>query len=443
MAVAVDVPPEQKRPRPGTTTTFTHMTAVTKLFRFEPLSGAVMVAAMVVALLIANSPLEALYNLVHHAPVHLRLGPLVIEKPLVLWINEGLMVLFFLVVGLEIKREFLEGHLSTPSQAALPFLAALGGMAIPAAIFVSINWNNETLLRGWAIPTATDIALALGILSFLGQRVPAAVKVFLTALAIFDDLGAVLIVGLFYGEGLSIIPLLLAVTAFIGLLLLNRKGETRVFPFVAIGLLLWVFLLKSGIAAALAGVLIGISVPMRSAVGRGSPLRQTERRLHPWVVLAVVPLFAFFNAGVSLEGASVATLVTPVSLGVALGLFLGKQIGVMGAVWLAVHTGLARLPDRTSWPQLYGAALLAGIGFTMSLFVASLAFSDPHAAIAAKVGILSASAVSAMAGLAVLRISTPRSAVPRSIQQECSQETTLCRHTHVLNGTGSHQQKSP
>lgn len=393
------------------------MTQIKKLFRFEQASSVLMIAAMAVAFAIANSPLEPWYNLVHHTPVHFRFGPLVIEKPLVLWINEGLMVLFFLLVGLEMKREFLEGHLSAPSKIALPAIAALGGMIVPAAIYVLINLNDPAQIRGWAIPTATDIVLALGILSFLGRRVPVSLRVFLTALAIFDDIGAVVIIGLFYGDGLSFVPLSLALAAFVGLLALNARRVDRIVPYVALGLLLWVSMLKSGIEPALAGVLIGCAVPIRRKYGHGSPLRDTERRLHPWVVAAIVPLFAFFNSGIALGGATLETLVTPVSLGVALGLFFGKQIGVFGAVWLAVRAGIAGLPEQTTWLQMYGVALLAGIGFTMSLFVASLAFDDAQLAMAAKVAILTGSAASALAGVGLLYVCTAKPRIARHPQR--------------------------
>ena len=373
-----------------------------------------MIAAMVVAFLVANSPLEPLYNLVHHTPVHFQFGPLVIEKPLVLWINEGLMVLFFLVVGLEMKREFLEGHLSTPSRVALPAFAALGGMIVPATIYAWINWDDPILIKGWAIPTATDIVLALGILSFLGRRVPTSLKVFLTALAIFDDIGAVLVIGLFYGEGLAPMPLLLALAAVAGLMVLNAFRVTRIVPYVGLGLLLWVAMLESGIEAALAGVLIALAVPMRAKCRSLSPLRATERRLHSWVVLVIVPVFAFFNSGISLGAASVSLLVSPVSLGIVLGLFIGKQAGILGAVWLAVRSGRAHLPDRTNWAQIYGVALLAGIGFTMSLFITSVAFSNPQVAVTAKVAILAGSAASAAAGLGVLFLSTANKKVEAS-----------------------------
>ncbi len=366
-----------------------------------------MIAALSIALVAANSPLAALYESVHHLPVHLRFGPLEIEEPLVQWINEGLLVIFFLLVGLEIKREFLEGHLSTAKCAALPAFAALGGMAAPAGIYVAFNWTDPVLVRGWAIPTATDIVLALGMLSLLGARVPVALKVFLTAIAIFDDIGAVLIIGLFYGEVLSVMPLMLAALALAGLIFLNIFRVRRVIPYVAIGLFLWMAMLISGVEAALAGILIAFVVPMRVSGCRcSSPLRETERRLHPWGVLVVVPLFAFFNAGIAIDSEAVASLLTSAPLGIVAGLFIGKQVGIFGAAWLAVRLGVGELPRGVIWSQVYGTALLAGIGFTMSLFIASLAFPSAALVAASKLAILLGSFLSALFGLWVIYYST-------------------------------------
>lgn len=375
-----------------------------------------MVATMAVALAVANSPFKPLYDRVHHTPVHVRFGALAIDRPLVEWINEGLMVFFFLLVGLEIKRQFLEGHLSSAKAAALPAIAAVGGMATPAAIYAALNWDDPVLLDGWAIPTATDIVLALGVLSLLGAGIPTALKVFLTALAIFDDIGAVLIIGLFYGADLAPYPLLIAGAAAIGLAVLNVGGVRRFLPYGALGLVLWVAMLKSGVEAALAGVLIGFAVPLRAGVcGCGSPLREMERRLHPWVALGIVPLFAFFNAGLVIDAAAVNGIWSPVSLGIVAGLFIGKQAGVMTVAWLAVKSGIAALPRGVGWRHLYGAALLAGIGFTMSLFVATLAFADPAVRGGAKLAIILGSLLSAIAGIGWLCFVRrgPRAAVGR------------------------------
>ncbi len=369
-----------------------------------------MIGAMILALAATNSPLASFYHFVHHMPVHVRFGPLVIDEPLVQWINEGLMVFFFLLVGLEIKRQFLEGHLSSTRQAALPVFAALGGMAVPAAIYTAFNWSSPLLIRGWAVPTATDIVLALGILSLLGSRVPTGLKVFLTALAIFDDIGAVLIVGLFYGQGLSPAPLALAGVAVIGLAVLNRLRVARPLPYVIVGVVLWVALIKSGAEAALAGVVIAFAVPLHVRdCGCLSPLRETERRLHPWGTLVVVPLFAFFNSGITINDTALSELLTPVSLGLVLGLSLGKQIGIMGATWVAVRLQIAELPKGINWAQIYGAALLAGVGFTMSLFIATLAFAEPAIINLAKFAILIGSLLSGLVGLAWLgTVTMPR-----------------------------------
>lgn len=386
------------------------MSRIRQLFRFEQASGLLIVVAILLALIAANSPLSALYEAVHHAPVHVGVGPFVINEPLIGWINEGLMVFFFLLVGLEIKRELLEGHLSTPRRAALPAFAALGGMVVPAFIYVGFNWTDPVAIRGWAIPAATDIVLALGVLSLLGSRVPVGLKVFLTALAIFDDIGAVLIIGLFYGEDISLVPLLIAVLALVGLSLLNVFLVTRSAPYVAVGLVLWVAMLEAGVEAALAGVLIALAVPLRAPGCRcSSPLRKTERCLHPWGVLFVVPVFAFFNAGITIDGDAFALFFGPVSLGIVGGLFLGKQLGVLGAAWVAVRLGLGQMPQGVSWKQLYGAALFAGIGFTMSLFVASLAFADPVFVASAKIAVLAGSLVSAVAGLTIVHLTTSHS----------------------------------
>lgn len=388
------------------------MTRLRKLFRFEQASGLLIIAAMLLGLAAANSPLAALYAAVHHAPIYIGVGPLVINEPLIGWINEGLMVFFFLLVGLEIKRELMEGHLSMPRCAALPAFAALGGMVVPAAIYAGLNWSDPEAIRGWAIPTATDIVLALGVLSLLGSRVPVSLKVFLTALAIFDDIGAVLIIGLFYGEDISLAPLLVAVFALAGLALLNAFRIARAAAYIVVGLVLWMAMLEAGVEAALAGILIALAVPLHGPGSHGpgshgpSPLRETERCLHPWGVLVIVPLFAFFNAGIAINGDAFESLLDPVSLGVVGGLFLGKQLGVVGAAWVAVRLGLGQLPAGVSWGQIYGIALLAGIGFTMSLFVASLAFSDAALIASAKIAILAGSFVSAVAGLGVIYLTT-------------------------------------
>lgn len=383
------------------------MIQLRQLFRYEQASGLLMIAAIVLALLAANSPLAPIYQLVHDAQIHFRFGPLILEGPLVHWINQGLMVIFFLIVGLEIKRQFLEGHLSTPRRAALPAFAAVGGIVAPAAIYAGLNWGDAASLDGWAIPTATDIVLAVSLLALLGSRVPTSLKVFLTALAIFDDIAAVLIIALFYGEPPSLIPLGVATLAMAGLTTANRLRSVRPSVYILLGVVLWVAMLKAGVEAALAGVLIALAIPLRvPGCSAPSPLRATERRLHPWSTLVVVPLFAFFNAGIAIDAASAGQLLDSVSLGIIAGLFLGKQLGIFAVCWAAIVTGLGQMPKGVTWAQLYGIAVIAGIGFTMSLFVATLAFNDPALVTSSKLAILVASLLSAVVGLMVIAAGT-------------------------------------
>jgi NhaA family Na+:H+ antiporter len=334
----------------------------------------------------------------------MQVGDLSIAKPLLLWINDGLMAIFFLLVGLEIKREIREGELAARDQALLPCIAALGGMIVPAVIYAALNWGDAQQMRGWAIPTATDIAFALGVLALLGSRVPVALKVFLTALAIIDDLGAIVIIALFYTHGLSLESMVLAAVALAVLLALNLMHVVRVSVYVLVGIALWVFVLKSGVHATLAGVAIAMAIPMRNPKDpEQSPLIDLENKLHIWVAYGILPLFAFANAGVSLAGLSFTSLFETLPLGIAIGLFLGKQVGVFGATLLAVKSGLSRMPEGTTWPQIYGAALLAGIGFTMSLFIGTLAFNAPEQAAQVRLGVLGGSLTSAIVGYLFLR----------------------------------------
>ncbi|HET6223524.1 MAG TPA: Na+/H+ antiporter NhaA, partial [Dongiaceae bacterium] len=346
-----------------------------EFLRLEAAGGIVLFAAAILALIASNTPLAPLYDLFLNIPVEVRIGVLYIGKPLLLWINDGLMAVFFLLVGLEIKREFREGELSTIGQALLPAIAAVGGMAVPALVYYLCNSGDPLALRGWAIPAATDIAFAVGVMSLLGARVPIGLKVFLLALAIFDDLGAIIIIAVFYTSGLSTLSLLLAAVVLVAMLVLNLAGVTRVAPYALLGVVLWVCVLKSGVHATLAGVATALLIPMRDAEGE-SPLKHLEHVLHPWVAFMVVPLFGFANAGVSLAGMSLASLTGGVTLGIAGGLFIGKQIGVFGATLAAVKLGLGRLPEGTGWASIYGAAMLAGIGFTMSLFIGTLAWES-------------------------------------------------------------------
>ena len=378
-----------------------------EFLRLEAAGGIVLGAATVLALIVSNTGLAGLYALFLDLPVALRVGQLQIAKPLLLWINDGLMAMFFLLVGLEIKREFLEGELSNLRQALLPAIGAVGGMVVPAVIYVLCNLTDPTALHGWAIPAATDIAFAVGVLSLLGSRVPLGLKVFLLALAIFDDLGAIVIIAVFYTADLSLISLLLAGGVLLVMLALNRLGVTRIAPYALLGIVLWVCVLKSGVHATLAGVAMALAIPMRAAAGE-SPLRQLEHALHPWVAFLVVPLFGFANAGVSFAGIRVDALTDGVTLGIAAGLFIGKQIGVFGAVYASVHLGIARLPEKVDWMSLYAVGLLAGIGFTMSLFVGTLAWeTDEHAA-SLRLGVLGGSLLSGIAGYLLLRFATRR-----------------------------------
>lgn len=363
----------------------------------ESAGGIVLMGAALAAIIVANSPMASLY----FTALHSVWGGLSIE----LWINDGLMAIFFLMVGLEIKREVLAGGLASWGQRALPGFAAAGGMLIPALIYVAINRETAETLSGWAIPAATDIAFALGVLSLLGKRVPASLKVFLAALAILDDLGAVTIIALFYSTGLNL-PMLGASFATLAvLIIMNRMGVQRLLPYLLLGLLLWFFVLQSGVHATLAGVALALCIPLgtRQEEAR-SPLLFLEEKMHYWVAFAVVPVFGFANAGVSLSGITLGNLVDPVPLGVALGLFVGKQIGVFVAAALAIRSGLATLPEGSNWMQMYGVALLCGIGFTMSLFIGNLAFPGaPHLIDEVKVGVLMGSILSAVVGVLLLR----------------------------------------
>ncbi len=377
------------------------------LLHHEAAGGVLLMAAAAVALIMDNSPFDWLYDAMLTTPVVAQVGNLVIDKPLLLWINDGLMAVFFFLIGLEIKRELLEGRLSGWSEAALPAVAALGGMIVPALIYVAFNYQDPETLRGWAIPAATDIAFALGVLALLGSRVPVALKVFLLALAILDDLGAIIIIALFYTADLSLASLLIAAISTAILVGFNMAGVRRIAPYVLVGLVMWVCVLKSGVHATLAGVIIALTIPLRVPERSApSPLKRLEHELHPWVAFFIMPVFAFANAGVHLGGISMSDLLAPIPLGVALGLFVGKQIGVFGFAWVATRAGICRLPEGVNWLQIYGVALLAGIGFTMSLFIGILAFPDPDHAAAVRLGVLSGSILSAVMGYTVLRLST-------------------------------------
>ncbi|MBX8486124.1 Na+/H+ antiporter NhaA [Pseudomonas cichorii] len=374
--------------------------AVAILARFlasESAGGIVLMGAALAALIVANSPLAPGYFATLHS-VWLGLS---VE----LWINDGLMAIFFLMVGLEIKREVLAGGLATWEQRALPGFAAAGGMLVPALIYLAVNWGNPQTISGWAIPAATDIAFALGVLSLLGKRVPTSLKVFLAALAILDDLGAVTIIAFFYSSGLNLPMLLASFVTLAVLVAMNRLKVRRLLPYLILGALLWFFVLQSGVHATLAGVALALCIPLGKPEEEArSPLLFLEEKLHYWVAFAIVPVFGFANAGVSLSGISAENLLDPVPLGVALGLFVGKQIGVFLAAWLAIRAGLAVLPQGSNWVQLYGVALLCGIGFTMSLFIGNLAFPGAaHLVDEVKIGVLMGSGLAAIAGVLLLR----------------------------------------
>ena len=380
--------------------------ALTEFLRLEASSGILLLLAAVLAMLVENSAASGLYDALLGTPVEIRIGGFEIAKPLLLWINDGLMAIFFFLVGLEVKREFLDGELSEPSRVVLPVIAAIGGMAVPAAIYVAINWGDPVSLRGWAIPSATDIAFALGVLALLGSRVPNTLKLFLMTLAIVDDLGAIVIIALFYTSDLSVVSLLFAVLALAILFALNRYGVLSLVPYLLVGVVLWAAVLKSGVHATLAGVLTALFIPYAREEGAArTQLEKLEHDLHPAVVYGILPLFAFANTGISFDGLTADSLLHPVPLGIAAGLFLGNQLGVFGLSWLAIRAGIARLPQGASWLQLYGVAALCGIGFTMSLFISSLAFEQggPGLDVDDRLGILIGSVVSALLGYAILR----------------------------------------
>ena len=390
------------------------MKATIKNFlQMESAGGLVLMGAAALALVAANSPLAGYYDLFIETPVEVRIGRLEIAKPLLLWVNDGLMAVFFFLVGLEVKREILEGELSRPSNVLLPALGAVGGIAAPVGIYVLFNYGDSVGMNGWAIPAATDIAFALGILMILGKRVPLSLKVFLVSLAIFDDLGAIVIIAIFYSSNLSMQALGVSAVCLLILGYLNWRHVSAVPAYVLIGMIMWVAVLKSGVHATLAGVALAMFIPMRSKEEpERSPLRELEHDLHSVVAFGVLPLFAFVNAGISFAGMSFADLLHPVSLGIAAGLFIGKQLGVFLLCMVAIRLGIAKLPDGASWGSLYGVAILSGVGFTMSLFIDTLAFqnlpADTIFDFDARLGILLGSLASGVLGYIVLDRTLPR-----------------------------------
>ncbi|MFT5398797.1 MAG: NhaA family Na+:H+ antiporter [Planctomycetota bacterium] len=382
-----------------------------EFFKLEAAAGIVLFAAAVAAMLLKNSPISSWYVDFLTLPIQVRAGDLDINKPLVLWVNDGLMAVFFLLVTLEIKREILVGHLSKPADLLLPGGAAIGGMLVPALIYAGFNAGNPVDLHGWAIPTATDIAFSLGVLALFGSRVPMQLKIFLMTLAVLDDLGAIVIIAVFYSDNLSITSLSIALVVAAGLFVLNRCGVMRRGPYFWLGLILWVSVLKSGVHATLAGVILGFAIPMGDPNdNHKSPLKSLIHEFHPWVAFAILPLFAFMNAGVALEDFNPAKMLNAVPLGIALGLFIGKPLGVMTCTWLMVRFGIVRLSESINMKQLLGVAFLCGIGFTMSLFLGSLAFQEGGVGYsrADRLGIIVGSLASGIVGYLILHYTLPK-----------------------------------
>ncbi|MDM5086301.1 Na+/H+ antiporter NhaA [Aeromonas rivipollensis] len=379
-----------------------------RFLKLESASGIILILAALVAIGLANSALAEHYQSFLNTQVQVRIAALDINKPLLLWINDGFMAIFFLLVGLEVKREMLEGALSSRVQATFPAIAAVGGMLAPALIYAFFNYEDEVTRAGWAIPAATDIAFALGVMALLGKRVPTSLKVFLLALAIMDDLGVIIIIALFYTQQLSLTALAVGILATLTLLWMNRRGEDRIGLYMLVGLVLWVAVLKSGVHATLAGVIVGFMIPI-SGKRYASPLKHLEHVLHPWSAYLILPLFAFANAGVSLDGIQLSDLLSPVPMGIILGLFIGKPLGIFTISWLSVKLGIAQLPNGVNFKQIFAVSILCGIGFTMSMFIASLAFE--HGGLDygsySRLGILVGSTLAAVIGFIALRISLP------------------------------------
>lgn len=377
----------------------------------ESAGGILLVVAAVLAMVAANSPAQALYRYLVDLPVQVRIGPLEIAKPLLLWVNDGLMAVFFFFVGLELKRELLVGELADKKRIALPALGAIGGMAVPALIYAAINWGDSVAMRGWAIPTATDIAFALGVLSLLGSRIPNSLKVLLTSLAIFDDLGAIIIIAIFYTDSISMAALGFSAVCITLLFFMNRRGQEAISPYIFVGIVMWISLLKSGVHATLAGVILAFFIPLRSRKDpEHSPLAEIEHDLHPVVAFYILPIFAFCNSGIALANADLGFLLHGVPLGITLGLFFGKQIGIFALLWIGIRSRLATMPEGCTWRSLYGMAALCGIGFTMSLFIGSLAFDQASTSLIfdERLGIILGSLFSAILGILILRQGLPK-----------------------------------
>ncbi len=373
-----------------------------RFFKHEAAGGIILLSSAILAMAVANSPLRDLYQHTLHSYFSVTFAGHGLEKPLILWINDGLMAVFFFLIGLELKRELLEGKLKNPRDVLLPGLAAVGGMAVPALIYVLFNLGDPEAMSGWAIPAATDIAFAVGVLALVGSKVPSGVKVFLLTLAILDDMGAIAIIAIFHTADLKVDYMWLALIPIAGLALRNYLGFHRVAPSILLGAILWLFVLKSGVHATLAGVITAFFIPLTDRYGK-SPLHSVEHSLSPYVFYLIMPVFAFANAGVVLTGISVSEILAPLPVGIALGLFVGKMIGVFGTSWAIVRMGLAKLPHEVTWRHIYGVSCLAGIGFTMSLFIGGLSFGDGDVMDKVRIGVLAGSIISAVVGYLVLK----------------------------------------
>lgn len=390
-----------------------------QFFKLEAASGILLIIAAVAALIISNSPWGDVYHFFLNK-IDFTLGfssdsfgEFLIKKPLLLWINDGFMAVFFFLVGLEIKREIMRGELSSRERALLPMIAAIGGMIVPALIYLGININHPENMRGWAIPAATDIAFALGVLALMGSRAPVSLKILLTAIAIIDDLGAILIIAFFYTSTIHITGLYVALIAFCGLIILNQKNVMRVAPYILLGIILWVAMLKSGVHATIAGVLTALTIPLACPKYIGKkPLEKLEHALHPWVAFGIIPIFAFANAGISFAGMSVHHILEPVTLGIISGLTLGKMIGIFTMMFITIKIGICKKPEGANWIHLWGVSCLCGIGFTMSLFIGELAFEDSLRQAEIRLGVLLGSVISACLAFSVLSFATYRDKSP-------------------------------
>ena len=381
-----------------------------RFFSHDASGGILLIISALAAMLIANSIYFPYYDGALTSQFSVLINGEGLSKPMILWINDGLMAIFFFLVGLELKREMLEGKLKNPADVILPGLAAVGGMVVPALIYLAFNWSTPANISGWAIPAATDIAFALGVLALIGARAPAPLKVFLLTLAILDDLGAIIIIALFYTSTLKVSYLLYALIPLAIMIWMNLRGQHRMAPMILLGVILWILVLKSGVHATLAGVITALCIPLTDKWGK-SPLHSLEHALAPYVLYLIVPIFAFANAGVVLTGISLSDLFAPLPMGIAMGLILGKQIGVFGATYITVRMGFARLPQGVTWAHIYGLSCLAGIGFTMSLFIGGLSFSDAEMMNQVRLGVLSGSIISAILGYVVLMATTSKPAV--------------------------------